>query len=244
MAVSLHDTLFKETQKRKANVVDLLQASLSSNLFNSLDTDTLNIDETEYTDEELRKYFSDMVYNCNIDNNNNKIKISLLFEHKSFIDENIYFQVLNYITKIWNLTIKQEKKPTPIVPILFYHGDKEWEIGNLYDKFSGINDEMKRYIPNFEIVFINLQQYTDEEIIKLFKNVANQIIFLIMKNIKDVNKIKQNIKEYLELGKEYYNEDEGRYFLISIIKYLFNILNLNKQERDEIINKIDKIISK
>jgi predicted transposase YdaD len=47
-----------------------------------LDLETLKLDKTEYIDSKLRTSFSDVVYDCRY-GEKGKVKISLLFEHKS-----------------------------------------------------------------------------------------------------------------------------------------------------------------
>lgn len=81
MPKSYHDNFFYEVEQKKENAIDLLQNTLSDSLFNSLLLDTLTLDPTVYSTKELKKYFSDLVYSCQ--RKEGKIKISLLFEHKS-----------------------------------------------------------------------------------------------------------------------------------------------------------------
>jgi predicted transposase YdaD len=92
-----------------------------------LDFSSLTPDKTSYIDEELKEYCSDVVYRCKY-NGSSSIQIVLLFEHKSYVPDYPHLQLFKYLLKIWETTLKQEKKLVAVLPLIFYHGKDKWEV--------------------------------------------------------------------------------------------------------------------
>ncbi|PNR92991.1 Rpn family recombination-promoting nuclease/putative transposase [Petrotoga sp. 9PWA.NaAc.5.4] len=119
----------------------------------TIDLNTLEKENGSYVDENLQESFKDMLYKTTI--NGVEGYIYILFEHKSYNDSLVSFQILKYIIKIWEEKIdkKQQKLPL-IIPILIYNAEKEWKVEtnliNLIENIDQLPKEMKRYIPNYE----------------------------------------------------------------------------------------------
>ena len=60
---SPHDKLFKEIERVRENSRDLIQSTFPAALLNKLKLETLENDNNSYIDEELKEYYSDLVYN-------------------------------------------------------------------------------------------------------------------------------------------------------------------------------------
>ena len=77
-----HDRFAKEVLSVHANAKDFLKGILPKEIAEQLDLTTLKRDTENYSDETLTEYFSDMEFTCR--SGTGTVKISLLFEHKSF----------------------------------------------------------------------------------------------------------------------------------------------------------------
>jgi len=110
-----------------------------------------------------------------------------LFEHKSYQDDDILFQLLRYEMRILEAERKQsntKKSITPILPLILYHGRTGWKLkkklGDLYDA----PEVLKPYLLTFEAIVFDFSKLNDEEI-------KGQIILrttlLLMKHIFDPN---------------------------------------------------------
>ena len=191
-----HDLIFKQTESHLENAIDYLRGTCPPELIKNLNLDTLKLDESSYTTEELKEYFSDLVYKCQY-KSKTEIRITLLFEHKSFKPDYPMFKILQYMINIWEIQVKGKQPVTPIIPILFYHGKEKWEIRKLCDYFIGIDDYLKTFIPNFEIIFTDITKVSDEQVMKkLFDREANKILFLLMKHIFDPNYMLEHLKDF------------------------------------------------
>lgn len=125
-----HDTVFKEVQSNIENAKDFIKGFYPAEIVSNIDFNALELDKTSYTTKELKKYFSDIVYNSAYQIGAKKIaiKITFLIEHKSKPVDYPHLQVLQYMLSIWKLQIKQKKQLTPVLPLLFYHGKRDWDI--------------------------------------------------------------------------------------------------------------------
>jgi len=122
-----HDKFFKEIFSRKQEAQSFVKDFLPKQLVDKLNFEDFEIDSNSYIDETLHESFADIVYNCSY--SKQKIKIALLFEHKTFQDKNIYLQLLRYMLNIWETERNEKKKRlTVILPIVIYHGRKQWKL--------------------------------------------------------------------------------------------------------------------
>ena len=124
MLNNIHDSFFKNMFSVKENLQDLLQGTLPPELINKVHLDSLEYDPTEYVDRELDPYFRDI--NCNMLYGDKQIKISLLYEHKSYPSKLIHLQLLRYILNVWESQAGSKQELIPVIAIVFYHGKKRW----------------------------------------------------------------------------------------------------------------------
>jgi predicted transposase/invertase (TIGR01784 family) len=235
-----HDTFFKEIFSDKDRMVDLIRGALPDKLVGGLDLAHLVLDNASYVDEELKKSFSDLVYTSYY-KSDVKIKISLLFEHKSTAPDYPQVQLLKYMTGIWDTQTKQKEALTPVVAIVLYHGKKKWKKKELIRYFKGTDDILSPYIPDMDYILIDLSSYSNEELrTKLFTEVSVEIALLIMKNIYNEENLRKHFREFMELGRMYFEEERGLRFLESVIRYMYSTTKIESQEVIDLVKKISE----
>ena len=131
-----HDTYVQSTFGKVNFAMDFLNNYLPEELVELIDIKTLESRPTTFISEELKKQFTDLLYRVNI--NNKEAYIYFLFEHKSYEDRMVIFQVLKYMLAVWEAKIlededrrkkenKKEKSAIEIplvIPIVVYHDKK------------------------------------------------------------------------------------------------------------------------
>ncbi len=238
--INPHDKFFKETFSIRENVIDFFQGIISEEIVKKLDLSTLALDNNSYVDEELREHFSDIVYTCIC--NDKELTIALLFEHKSYSVRCPYLQLLRYLLKIWEANIKQAERLMPVIPVILYHGKEEWKVRRFSEYFEGIDETFCRFIPEFEYILTDLSKYSNEDIKeKVFRKASLEISLLIMRNIFNENELESNLKDFFEIGRHYFEEEEGLRFLESIIRYLYSTTEI---EVDTVVDTIKEISEK
>ena len=224
-----HDLFFKKTFSIRENTADFLRHTLSSELVDGMDLDTLTIEKGSHVDTALAENFSDTVYNCRF--TGTRIKIALLFEHKSAPDKNLPFQLHRYMANLWENSIKQKQPRLPVIPIVLYHSWKSWTPGTLISRFTKWPDAVNPYIPDFEFVFVDLSAYSNEDIkAGIFKAVSLRIALLIMKNIYDQQKLEHYLTQFLEIGRVHFQESQGLKFLEAVINYLLQATEIETEK--------------
>lgn len=127
-----------------------------------------------------------------------------LIEHKSDVDYNVVMQVFRYMVFIWEDYEKEMEKThpgvsrtrefryPPVLPIVFYDGISEWTAAlKLHDRVF-YSDILGKYIPDYQCILVQLNDYTDAELMD--KRDELSIIMLI-------DKLK-NYVDYRALGAE------------------------------------------
>ena len=124
-----HDRFCKETLTRKENAASFFREYLPEDVAGRADWRTLTIVKETFVSPDLKERFSDILYTVRV--KGLLVFLYLLFEHQSNIDALMPLRFYQYMGEIWGLFIKQnpgETRLPEIVPILFYHGKKPWNI--------------------------------------------------------------------------------------------------------------------
>ncbi|MBK8721326.1 MAG: Rpn family recombination-promoting nuclease/putative transposase [Saprospiraceae bacterium] len=227
-----HDKFIKSILSDKSLAIDYLSAFLPKELSDIILYDTLKIEDNSYIDDYLIASFSDLVYSMKIKSFDEPIEIAILFEHKSYVDKNVQFQILYYIASIWIKAINKNETPKLVIPILFYHGKEQWDYKNINEYFGKIPSHIQKYIPNYEYIFNNLKQISDDQLWAL----NNQFLastFLTMKHYFNPHWIENHIVELFTRFLEN-NINLNQQFIV----YTLNFVNINKEKEIEIIDKL------
>ena len=227
--INSHDKFFKEVFSKKEDAKEFIEKTLSSEIVKGLDLSTLENDNTEYVDAKLKSSFSDVVYNCKYKGEND-IKIALLFEHKSYPERYVHFQLLRYMQSIWDTQLKQEQKLTPVFPIVFYHGRQKWTKKNFKDYFDEVDDKIKDLLPCFDYELVDISTLSDEEIFNLYKNIELRTSILLLKNIFDKHFVSKLTVIFADVDQLLNNEFGERFIETTTAYIFFNNIDVNFQK--------------
>jgi len=232
-----HDRFFKESFSRRDVVTSFIKNYLPQYINNLLDYSTMEIVKDTWIDKELSHHFSDILYRFRI---MDKISyIYFLFEHKSYDDELIYFQLLRNKVKIWENYLKQNKgtKKLPhIVPVIIHQGKNRWDKSiSMVSLFEEIAD-LRRYIPDFYAEVVDVSHIPDEEI---KGEVLLRIMFLVEKYIMSTE-LHKKLPEILELFVKLSNNKDGIDYLEVFLRYLFT--TVEAADEDIIKNELETIL--
>ena len=235
--INTHDKFFKSLFSKKNQVREFVSKTIRPEIVENLDLNTLELDKTEYLDNQLRSSYSDLVYNCKYGNNTN-VKISLLFEHKSQPEKYPHFQLLGYMLRIWEIQIKQNQRLTAVIPIIFYHGKKKWNNKDFVTYFGSIDKELQKFIPTFDYELIDTSTYSDKELAEHFDSIELQIGLLVMKNISNEQELLQKLNVIFAKLNQLLQTEQGKHFFDSIATYL---LNATKIDSDKYVENMGNI---
>ena len=131
------------------------------------------------------------------------------------------YRLLSYIVEIWRRYGKNEKLPL-VIPCVLYTGNSRWGIKTLRSLFD-VSHELEKYIPDFEYILIDVNRYSDEELIET-ANLVSSVVY--MAKSKDKNEVANKLRNIIDL-----------------------IAKLDKKEQDEFVRwaevmfyKSDKVV--
>jgi predicted transposase/invertase (TIGR01784 family) len=168
-----HDKFVKEMFADKQMAVAFLKAKLPDFFAKNIDFNTVMYENTSFLSKELNQYFADIIFKFKLKPFDKDLFISILIENKSAPDELIYFQLLDYLAVAYRPQLKSSEKPIPVIPFVYYHGNKEWLIREIPDFFRDYPAEVFPYLPTFKYEFISLRDMTDDEI----GSIDNKLIY-------------------------------------------------------------------
>ncbi len=155
-----HDRFFKELFSPLPTARDFIRHYLPKSLGAAIDLRTLTVVKESFLDEELRNYFSDMLFRARRKQGGD-VLIYILLEHKSAPDALVALQLFLYLARIWYPHFQNKQKPLPLViPVVFYHGSQKWNVSRqfsaLFD-FTGV-EALREFLPEFKYHLCDLSK--------------------------------------------------------------------------------------
>ena len=229
---SKHDTFLRSILGNQQIALDYFRSCLPVNILDKLDFSTLRQLPDTYVSKELQKSISDIVYACQRDGGAGEVKISLLVEHKSYVDKYTPIQIGSYIFSGLLKQIAEGEKPSLIIPVLLYHGRARWEYKTLSSLFNDLEPELSLFVPDYQYVFNNLGEIPDEQIQALHnKFLAASLLAMKYSVLKD--RLNPLIPTILKLAGE---TDQN--LQTSLIVYTFVNSELSEQQIVELITSL------
>ncbi|MEZ0537302.1 Rpn family recombination-promoting nuclease/putative transposase [Caldicellulosiruptoraceae bacterium PP1] len=239
-----HDKFFKETFSNIEVTKDFLINYLPEGIVKIIDLDTLELQKDSFINEELQEVFSDMLFRVNI--NNNDGYIYFLFEHKSYVSRQTALQLLKYMIEIWEANIKKEGtgKIPIIIPIVIYHGREKWRLktnlGDMIECYDDLENDIKRFIPNYEYLLYDISRYKDEDI---KGQVQLRIMLSIFRDIfiKDARGIQETIIKAAKYLAELEDKQTGVQYFETYMRYIFSAYtDMTRSDFENIAKEIEK----
>lgn len=142
----------------------------------------------------------------------------MLFEHKSYPEPQIAFQLLKYMVRIWERARRDKQALAPIVPVVVYHGAERWGVGRNFQALLDLPVEMAPYVPEYRYWLHDLSEYTDEE----FKGaVVARAMLWALKHIYD-GRLRERAPQIVNLFLELAQCEDGLEHIKVMLRYFAN----------------------
>jgi len=235
--INPHANFFQKVFSRIDVAHDFVLNYLPKKLVHRLDLSTLEIDRESFVDILLSATQSDLIFKVNT-KDGKKLLIYFLIEHKSFLDKWVLFQLLGYTVRINErereikaLARKEARQAnidngfpenkgiekeciTVVVPVIFYHGQKDWNIQNLSSLYCD-SGGLVNYIPEFDYELVDLSSYNIEEITG---NVYLKVAIIVMKHYYS-DEFDSLLFQALLLLNDYVDDWTTIYFISIVLLY-------------------------
>ncbi len=237
--IKSHDGFFKKIFSKKEEVKEFLEKTTPPEIVKNLQLNTLQLDPTNYVDNKLKEYFADVVYNCDYTFNSDEtkqVKITFLFEHKSYKENIPHLQLGKYLFQVWDKQVEQQTdrkvKPrkirlSPIIPIVFYHGTEAWNKQPFENYFEGMDNFLLQFLPKFDYHLIDMEDYDNFKIKQLFGKWQLQTSLLLMKNIFSENSLLEVLTDIYANPIDLSNKEQLRKFFENVSSYIYNLSDKN-----------------
>jgi predicted transposase/invertase (TIGR01784 family) len=235
-----NDRFFKKLFGLVSVVRDYFKEVFPKHLSTKLDLNTLKLDTTSYITSELEEYYSDIVWQCQLEGKKSVVHICFIFEHKSYVPAYPHIQIGDYKQGAYNKQLAAEQPLSVVVPIILYHGKRPWIVKPFSSYFGDVDEGFQRFIDPCEYYLTNLQDYPDETI-EAFTNIFLMKGFLAMKYHSDKNYIRRHYAILAFVGIDKNNSKEELDFSEYFHVYLYNISGggITKKEIDTQIEQIE-----
>jgi predicted transposase YdaD len=155
-----HDRLFRAGLSNPAAAAAFLIDRLPPEVAARIDWSTLKLEPGSFVDPDLRLSESDLLFSAKADGRD--IGIYVLFEHQSTRDPYLPMRLLRYMVRIWHRWEQNpdNRPPYPqIVSTVLAQNGSVWDVdptlSSLFS-FTGPDDPMRRYLPDFLYELIQL----------------------------------------------------------------------------------------
>jgi predicted transposase/invertase (TIGR01784 family) len=228
---NIHDKFVKELLSDKEIAISFLSAYLPQEDIQILDISSLEYATTNYITSELEEFFSDIVFKINLKNSQEFKYVSILLEHKSRPDNFTIIQVGSYLFSGYLKQIKNKEPLHIIIPLVYYNGEKKWEVKTMQQLFSETPEVLQKYIPFIFLNLVDLSQLSEEDILKLQDGFLASSL-LVQKYRFDPDALTRKFELIINTLAPYYK----RNFLQTIVVYLLNTKELSNFDFDQLIN--------
>jgi predicted transposase/invertase (TIGR01784 family) len=236
-----HDKYFKAVFSYQENMKLFLEKFVPE-LVEDVDLDTLTLDTNSYVNEKLEEYFTDIVWRVKL--KEGTLSICFLLEHKSYIDNDVRQQIETYMRSMWDSQAQQAKergenfKRFPIVPIVFYHGDAPWKLARLPKEFAHFPTKLHRFLPLFDIIFINLQDYQEQEIMSMGLGMLESALLLFKNSKNEASLLEKCELLWRNFEAAYENNEKFRDLIKASIQYFLQNFALNSSNQQIAMDRV------
>ena len=212
-----HDQFVKYAFSNLEDARDLMSRTLPADVLAEVDLATLAIVAGSFVDVELRERHSDLLFQLSFRGGENGF-VYILFEHKSFPDPQLPFQLLRYIVRIWEGQLRDKVALSPIIPLILYHGLTSWNTSRTMQDIVKAPAEMVRYVPQFDSILIDLSQYSHND---LRENALVNAFFQVLKYVRS-DELPERLPGIMQLFVQIIDEPRGLECLKAVLVYLSN----------------------
>ncbi|OHD12815.1 MAG: hypothetical protein A2086_17085 [Spirochaetes bacterium GWD1_27_9] len=234
---NIHNNFFLHLLSNKQNAIDFLRISIPEDVFNQIDFDYLDFDKQSHVLPNLKSSIKDLVIKTKL-KNKKELDFYLLVEHKSSVDnsrpKDIFIQIFKYIFNITFEDYKKNKELRVVIPLVFYHGQKEWKIPTNFKDIFDVDNSIKQNLIDFNYILFNTKDNT-----KINKEIINNIhLYSGLIALKTI--FEEEYKSLLEIIRLFYYFDKFKTLeeLETIIYYISLVKNIDKDKFENITKEL------
>jgi len=210
-----HDATFRQFLTQPDIARDFMALHLPPELRVRCDLSTLKLESGSFVEDNLRQYFSDVLYSLKTTAGDGYIHV--LIEHQSAPDKHMAFRLMRYAVAVMQRHLEAGHKKLPLViPILFYTGRRTpYPYSNRWlDEFDDPVLADRLYSHSFPLIDVTV--IPDDEIMQHRSMAA---LTLLQKHIRqrDLTDLMDRLVSILKAG------DHSSSQVISLVHYMVQV---------------------
>ncbi len=230
-----HDKFVRETFSDPERAQAFVEEFLPENLLRDLNIPSLKVLKDSYLGKDMKEYFSDLILELEIKGSKEeKLKLSLLFEHKSVPDKYVLIQVGHYLFSHLFKQIRQKKTLELVIPLIYYQGKQKWDVPNLLELFKNYPKSVLEYVPRLKHIFIALNEISDEQI----STIRNSMLAASITAQKLLENPISAVRDFNRILSVFPTDEKYTNFLNLIVVYIFEITNISEKELANVFENI------
>ena len=161
-----HDRLFKALMSHPETAGAFLRESLPPEVSRLLVPEPPQLVEGSFVEERLRPYYSDRLFQT-MTISGRLLLLYALLEHKSYEDERVGWQFHRGMYACMEQAVREDaqwKKLPAVLPLLLYHGQKEWRIPNEFMFLVDADEALRPWLLNFCFPVVDLGPTPNEQL--------------------------------------------------------------------------------
>ena len=230
-----HDKFFKATFSRLEVAQSFIEEVFPPDLLERLNLSAMKRINDSFTDAELEESLADIVYQTEYAGQ--KTLVTLLFEHKSYVQKYPHSQLLQYILNVWKEERKQKKKLSVIIPIIIHHGEGIWKYKSMKSYFKDLHPSLDRFIPDFDYLLFTLDKIEDSQIAN-FQNLLLSMTTMLLKHSHDKENEFMKLSSFWAEKLNRLDADKQIEFIRMVFLYIENALNLTRKDLTPIFTEV------
>ena len=236
-----HDRSTRWLFEDKEYVRDLVEI-LASELVARIDFSRLSLVNRNFISDTMREQVADMVFSVpfQTESGTDELLIYILVEHQSSDDPIMSYRMLSYMMQIWDAQRKgweTDKVPKgrwrfqPILPIVYYTGEKPWKSTLAFDAIMDIPDALTRFVPKFDTLFFSVNE-TEAADLKEIDHPLGWLLTVLQQENADIEDLISTLQEAVPHVKH----------LPKAIAYLILLIYYRRppEEHEDLIRLVDQ----
>ncbi len=230
-----HDKFVRETFSDPERAQAFVEEFLPENLLRDLNIPSLKVLKDSYLGKDMKEYFSDLILELEVKGSKEeKLKLSLLFEHKSVPDKYVLIQVGHYLFSHLFKQIRQKKTLELVIPLIYYQGKQKWDVPNLLELYKNYPQSVLEYVPRLKHIFIALNEISDEQI----STIRNSMLAASITAQKLLENPISAVRDFNRILSVFPTDEKYTNFLNLIVVYIFEITNISEKELANVFENI------
>ncbi len=165
--------------------------------------------------------------------NDGSFRVQILVEHKSWRDPGSLFQILEYKVALWSRQRRQGRALTPVLPILFYHGETPWGLSGSFQGVYGFSEEFRSVCVDFSPVIVDTASEDESALLDGVASLKTALFLVAMKYARDRERMERAIRKVLEERFRGEVLDPDSVFLVDMLNFYSSVFEVDDRSELE-----------